>query len=231
MLMNTRQVRDDIIEWDIANFGYCLDFWGKNIAFDKSKRVCLEIGARSGGLSLWMALKGYNVICTDLNKPSINAYALHEKYKVSDMIKYDAIDVTNIPYSNHFDIIMFKSVLGGVGRDNNKGLQMKAINEIYRALKPGGALLFAENCRGSALHQFLRRKFMNWGQSWRYITIEKMKEFLMPFSYFKYITVGFLGCLGRNEKQRMLLAKMDKIMFNNFIPERWKYIIIGVALK
>ena len=229
--MRTNAFINSVIEWDIINWFCCLDFWEKEIEFTKSRKTCLEIGTRSGGLSLWMALKGCDVICSDLYKPRLNTYALHDKYGVSNNIKYEIIDVTNIAYSNYFDIIIFKSVLGAVGKGNNKDLQMKAISEIYKALKPGGALLFAENCTGSALHHFMRKKFITWGQYWRYISVEELKGFLAQFSSYKYITVGFLGCFGRNEKQRMLLGKMDKILFNRVVPESWKYIIIGVALK
>jgi SAM-dependent methyltransferase len=229
--MRRNMLIEDIIEWDIVNWSYCLDFWEKNVELTKSKKNCLEIGARAGGLSLWMALKGYDVICSDLYNPQLKARAIHEKYNISKNIKYEIINATNIPYENYFDIIMFKSVLGGIGKNGNKELQSNAMYEIYKALKPSGVLLFAENCAGFFLHQFIRKKFIEWGVLWSYVTLTEMKEFLAPFSSYKYTTIGFLGCFGRNEEQRSLLGKIDQHLLNKIIPEKWKYIIIGVALK
>ena len=38
---------------------------------------------------------------------------------ISSLIIYQDIDATNIPYENYFDIIVFKSIIGGIGRNNN----------------------------------------------------------------------------------------------------------------
>ena len=91
---------------------------------------------------------------------------------------------------------------------------MESIKEIYKALRPGGYFLFSENLIGSFLHQFLRKRFIKWGRSWRYISIEEMKEFLLPFESYKYITAGFLGALGKSEEQRNFLGTIDKISSN-----------------
>lgn len=58
----------DIIEWDIPNWSRAIKKWNKSsgIASVKGKRV-LELGGRSGGLSLYFALKGAEVVCTDLD--------------------------------------------------------------------------------------------------------------------------------------------------------------------
>ena len=137
----------------------------------------------------------------------------------------------NIPYENEFDIVVFKSVLGGIGSGSNKPAQGSAIREMHKSLKSGGELLFAENLTASPFHKFLRAKFVKWGTSWRYVSIDEMNEFLQPFNNFTYSTTGFSGAFGRNERQRDLLAAADKIFFNRLFPSHWKYIITGVARK
>jgi SAM-dependent methyltransferase len=56
------------------------------------------------------------------------------------MIVYQNIDAANIPFKNCFDIIVFKSILGGIGRNDNIEIQQKVFDEIYESLKPGGEI-------------------------------------------------------------------------------------------
>jgi SAM-dependent methyltransferase len=127
-----------------------------------------------------------------------------------------------------FDVIVFKSMLGAI---NTRELQAKAINEMHKALKKGGELFFAENLTASSLHGFLRRKFVKWGNEWRYVTLEEMTAFLSPFSDLNTQAVGFAGTFGRTEKQRNLLGVSDRLLFDRVIPKHWKYILLGVARK
>ena len=226
-----RQILNDIIEWDIVNWSSALKFWDYHSKPITEKSLVLEIGSRNGGLSLYAAFKGAKVICSDLHLPTMEAKSKHKKYGVSHLIKYKKIDATNIPYNSSFDKIIFKSVLGGIGCNERKDLQRKAINEMYKALKIGGQLIFAENLIGSPFHQFLRSKFIKWGNTWRYISLDEMNEFLLPFSDVKYYSCGFLGALGRTENQSKFFGLLDKSIFNNIVSNTWHYILIGVATK
>jgi SAM-dependent methyltransferase len=196
-------------------------------------RTCLalELGSRNGGLSLWMAFQGARVICSDVERPPEAAARLHQSRGVSRLIQYEAIDATRIPYTSRFDVVLFKSMLGAIGRLGNKQLQSEAIREMHRSLKPGGELFFAENLVGSPAHQFFRRKFVKWGTTWRYVTVAEMQEFLSPFSSVQYRTVGFVGAFGRSELQRNALAVLDRTILTQIIPETWRYIVVGVARK
>lgn len=222
----------DIIEWDIGSWSSSLEFWSKESSLKMSGLNSLEIGSRNGGLSLWLAKQGCHVVCSDLTGPTDKARELHTKYQLSNLIEYSNIDATNIPYDdNYFDIIAFKSVLGGIGYNDNKEAQVKAINEMYRVLKPGGELLFAENLTASPFHRLLREKFVNWGSTWRYVSIDEVKEFMNNFADTKYSVTGFLAALGRSEVQKGILCAVDKIIANRVTLNRWKYIIMGVAKK
>jgi SAM-dependent methyltransferase len=224
------EILKDIINWDIINWSKALMYWDKNFTFNKNNYVALEVGAREGGLSLWLAMKGCKVICTDLESPEKKASEIHKKYTCSSLISYEALDATNIKYNNHFDIITFKSILGGIGRNDTINLKQQAINEMYQALKPDGVLFFSENIEGSMIHRVLRKRFSEWGNYWNYLKYEDVNPLLSAFKQVDYITVGFFGTFGRNEKQRSILGKIDSV-FEKIIPKSKRYIVIGIAKK
>jgi len=220
----------DIIGWDITNWSKAIDHWESELRFENQKYNCLELGGQKGGLSLWLALKGNNVICSDLDSPETRAFEIHKKYACKNLIQYQAIDAKNIPYEDHFDIIAFKSILGGISRNGKDEIKQKTINEIHKALKPGGVLLFAENIESSFLHRFLRKQFVTWGKDWNYLKVNEIEVIFSSFKSVKYITVGFWGAFGRNEKQRNILGKFDRL-FEKFVPKGKRYILIGIAEK
>src|SRR5262249_24823871 len=176
------------------------------------------------GLSLWLALQGAQVMCSDVLMPTESVFRLHQARGVSHRIHYEAIDATRISYTSRFDVVMFKSMLGSVGRAGGKRLQTQAVKEIHKCLKSGGELFFAENLVGCRLHQFFRRKFVKWGQTWRYVSVAEMEEFLAPFSSVHYRTVGFAGAFGKSEMQRNVLGFLDTTAFNHLVPASWRYI-------
>ncbi|NHB93612.1 class I SAM-dependent methyltransferase [Photorhabdus cinerea] len=227
----SRSTLHDIIEWDINSWSKCLCFWLSKGKISLEDAKVLEIGSHNGGLSLWAALNGAKVICSDLGGPNKKAYQKHKDYNLSDFIVYKNINALDIPYENELDIVLSKSVIGGIGRNNNAGNQKIAISEIYKSLKKGGEYWFAENLSASPAHKILRSKFIQWGDEWRYITIDDMNEFLHQFSSVEYITTGFISCFGRTEKQRKILNFFDRFIFSKIVPKKWNYIIIGVAKK
>jgi SAM-dependent methyltransferase len=220
----------DFIEWDLSNWSLALDFWMQSTSVDLANCLVLELGAGLGGLSLWLALKGARVVCTDLCGVSREARLLHRKYNVQDLIRYQAVDATSISYAEQFDLVIFKSVLGDIGRDGRKDMQESAMREIHKALKPNGELWFAENLVGSPLHSFARR-FVKRGTLWRYVSTAEVKTFLSSFRYYSYRTTGFSGVFGRREPLRKLLGTLDRLMLNRIVPERWRYVVIAIAKK
>jgi len=221
----------DVLKWDVDNWSAALEYWRQNGGIERAPLECLEIGANEGGLSVWLASLGHRVACSDLERTEEHARPLVARCGLLDRVRFEDIDATAIPYKNAFDVVMFKSVLGGVGRNGNIALQRQAIASMYRALRPGGRLLFAENLSGSRLHKFFRSNFVQWGNAWRYVTIDEMLEFLRDFSDVTYSTTGVLGTFGRSEKQRRLLAGIDRAALNALTRPAWRYIIYGVATK
>jgi SAM-dependent methyltransferase len=178
-----------------------------------------------------MALKNKSVVCSDIEDPSQRAREHHGKYRLGGTVEYATIDATSIPYENHFDVIAFKSMLGGVGGGDRIDRQQQAIDQIYKALRPGGKLLFAENLAGSPLHRFIRKRFIHWGQWWRYVSIKEMRTLLRQFSRVELRATGVLATLGRSERQRRALAAIDRTVMTRVTPREWRYLVYGIAEK
>lgn len=227
----------DIIEWDIPNWSRAINKWDKceDIVHAEGKRV-LELGGRSGGLSLYFALKGGSeVVCTDLdfikNGKVEKAKKLHKKYGVEKQITYEDVDATDIPYENYFDIVCFKSVLGGVGYNDNFEKQQLMMAQVYKALKKGGYCCFVENLTGLRLIQFLRKKIRPWGEGkWRYITKDECKILVKEFQVETMETVGVIGLLGRIKGLSWLFGKIDKFL-EIFIKDNGRYIVSCICKK
>lgn len=216
------------VEWDVINWGKAIRFWEDKINFNSGDK-CLELGCNNGGLSLWLGLKGMHVVCSDLEDPQANAEKLHSKYDPLK-ISYEAINALDIPYENEFDLIVFKSVLGGASRGGNQENKQLVIDQIYKALKPGGKLLFAENLCASWLHRFFRKQFVKWGNDWNYLQIPELNGLLKKFSSSNYETAGFFGAFGRSEKQRQLLGRVDQFTEKLFSKNQ-HYLVFGIAEK
>jgi len=228
--MYDQSLLSDILEWDIQTWKRALVLWDRHIGGLAGKRV-LDLGARHGGLSLYFAMKGASVVCSDLHNPSPTAMELHRRRGVADRVSYARIDATAIDCPDgSFDVVGFKSLLGGVAYGAGYDRQQRAVREMHRVLKPGGVLLFAENMTGSPLHRWLRRKFVRWGREWRYPTPAEIDELLSFFGERELVYAGFLSTLGRSETQRSLLHMAD-VVIDPAIPAHWRYLVCAYARK
>jgi len=220
-----RQLKADIIQWDIRNWGKALDFWQGHLP---ASGQALTLGERDGGLTLWMAKAGLKVTSTDLEGVTEAGRALHERYQVTQNITYASANMLNLHFEDSaFDVVAFKSVLGALSTAEN---QQQAIAEMYRVLKPGGKLLFAENLEGSSLHRALRKRFVKWSEYWRYLNLKEDLVWFDRFAQFEYQTHGNLALLGRSEGQRNLLGAVDGVI-RPVVPRKARYIIFAVARK
>lgn len=224
---NRKELMQQIVGWDVVNWSKAVDYWEKNASIYGKELECLELGSSKGGMSLWLALNKNRVFCTDINGPEPVAHDLHKQYDCQTRITYGSMDALNIGYENRFDLIIFKSILGGIcGDDNDKKIFL--INQMYKALKPGGKLLFAENLEGTALHKVGRKYFGSKG--WNYLRLSEMKRVFSSFSHVQYSTTGFFGCFGRTERQRSIISLLDGLL-DKLIPASSKYIVFGIAVK
>ncbi len=216
-------------EWDVESWSRAMKLWERGLNLTKDPKHALEIGGRRGGISYFLAKEhGMSVVCSDLNNPCNYARPLHEEFQVTDKISYAAVDCTKIPYNdNTFDVVVFKSVIGALG---DLAQQKVAVNEMYRVLKPGGVLLFAENLQATKLHMFLRKKLVRWSSYWRYLNIKDAVNFLTPFRNKEYSSTGFTAIFVPDGILRKLAAFTDKIICP-ILPSNFHYIVYGYGIK
>lgn len=229
-LARNRALLRDIIQWDVSSWKSALVFWESCLGDVSGARV-LDVGARDGGISLYWALRGCEVVCSDLRGPSDAARELHQRHGVANRVSYAEIDATRMALPDgKFDIVCFKSVLGGIGGACGFEGQQASVNEMHRVLKPGGRLVFAENMEASRLHRFLRTRFVRWGARWKYLQVEELQDLLRPFRDARLEFHGFWSALGRREWQRTWLHTIDRVI-QPLIPNRQRYIVLGCARK
>jgi SAM-dependent methyltransferase len=218
-----------IMGWDIATWGQCLDFW-RSFELSLTDKQILELGAHQGGLSLYFALQGAQVICSDLSSPEARAQPFHLRYG-QDSIGYQALNALDIALPDcSQDVVVFKSVLGGIRRGSEQDPKPIVMAEIERVLRPGGWLFFAENLVGSQLHMFLRKRFVAWASYWDYLTLSDLPLLLSPFAEWHYQTAGFLALCGRTERQRQKIASLDSFI-GKYLSKNQNYCVFVAARK
>lgn len=222
---------DEVVEWDVATWAKAVSFWRQHAGERLRGARVLEVGTRDGGLTHWLVAEGATVVASDVHGPTPLAVGRHRDYLADGRVTHIEMDATDIPFNREFDAVVFKSVLGSIGGAVGAAGQDAAIRGMFRALKPGGLLLFAENLESSPLHLWLRRRMVAWGSQWRYMQFDEMRDALREFESVEYSTAGFLATLGRSERQRQLLAGADSLVFDWAVPRRWNYVMFGIARK
>jgi hypothetical protein len=232
------RVFKDIIDWDVRSWSHCLKFWAPMLkGFRPELNRVLTFGERHGGISLWFALQGYHVICSDLPGHIRQAKELHEQYGVADLITYADVNVFSIPYDDGaFEIAACKSVIGGLKLDRQDSSsrtlqsQSRAVAEIHRVIKPGGAFLGAENLNGTIFHRIFRTGVKRGRIGWRHLSIQEIIQLFEPFELVEQRAYGFFGSRFTSFGLDRLTAAMDRCLCP-FLPERWQYISFIRAKK
>jgi ubiquinone/menaquinone biosynthesis C-methylase UbiE len=215
------------MDWDVANWSGAVQFWQQHSAVSLQGARVLELGAHRGGLSLYAAARGADVVCSDIESPERPASPLHTQYGLEDRITYQAINATAIDFPDAtFDLVLFKSVLGGLGQWSEA--QATTMAEIARVLKPGGELWFAENLRAGWLHMVSRRYFLK--RAWHYPTFDEFIGTCDVFDRVETKRYGLLATFGRKHAIQDVLARVDAVI-DPVAPQRWKYILFGVATR
>jgi SAM-dependent methyltransferase len=228
---------DDIIEWDVDNWGELIRLWTPIIeSLPQGSRV-LAIGERNGGLSTWLALHGLKVWCTDRVYPTELAIANHKKYGVTANITYSKFDVVegDESFHNQFDLVIAKSVIGGLKRvysdrnTRNFTVQQQAVDNIYKCLKKGGYFLSAENLEGG-LPRRLIHKFTGRDRGWRYLSWKELPQLFSSFKIIKTKAFGVIPGKVKAKQLRRAIYAVNRYVFG-LLPPAYKYIGFVVAKK
>jgi len=234
-MKNSQKIIKDSIGWDIVNWSKSYKLMNQFIDISKlSNALELGVGHVGGGYSLYLASSNnINVVCSDFKEIDDNVKSIHKKHNVHQNITYSKINALDIPYENFFDIVVFKSILGGIAR-NDSDLLVKVSDQVSKSLKKNGLLFFSENIRSTSIHMFARNNFSNGmgNNGWRYLSIDEITNALNKnFNCLSYDTKGFLGCFGMNEVQRKILGNIDSLIFDKILPKNYLYCFFGAFIK
>lgn len=212
------------ILWDKSNWERGLNFIEKHKSQEFEGKNVLELGGGEGSLSLWASHNGANVICSDIINPG--SIALNKLYQ--EKVEFQIIDAQDIPYRDHFDFVIFKSLLGGVSRNNIHKKQTLVMEQIKKSLKRGGECLFIENMEGTIFHQIYRKIYGAGKNRWNYPSLNNFENLSKKFSHTQYRSFGLLGSTHRSGK---LFRKVFDKKFDHLFPNSWHYIYAGIYQK
>ena len=221
----------DIIGWDVGIWSKSLKFFDENIDFKKINNA-LELGSghQSGGYALYLAQKGIHTICSSHLKTDDQNRNIHEKYNLSQFLKYETVDNLNIPYTDFFDLVCFKSVLGGIKTEfePEKTLEI-SFKQITKCLKNDGMLIFSENISSTIIHKLFRKKFTTPIHGWNYFDIEELIRICdSSFHDFQNTTNGFMTCFFP-ESIRKMFSYIDNYFLCKLIPSKYHYVFIAIC--
>lgn len=233
----TRQLPiDEIIEWDVLNWSQLVKYWQPILDGLPRNSKILAVGERNGGLSLWLALMGFDVVCTDMKPVTSAAVELHKKYKVAHKIEYMELDILDTGNTQAlYDVVIAKSVIGGLkanrhqSRTRSFDVQKLAVNNIYTLLKPGGYFFSAENLLGGALFRYAR-KLKGKHKGWRHLDHRELHELYNQYPIVQIKTFGILPTFFSRRAYNYSMYLINKyILF--FMPMRSRYIAFVTAQK
>lgn len=214
-------------EWDQRTWSRALRLWSPALARLEAGATgplrCLEVGGRRGGLSQWLADRGHSVVLTDIDA---------EDPQIDGEQRVAPLDVTNLDGFDErgFDVIVIKSVLGSIASLGGAGAVGAAQQNLVRLVRPGGVVLFAENLRATPAHALLRRLLVPWSSRWHYFTYDELFELMGRGCEVQMGHAGIVGLLGRSERQRHWLARVDT-MVERVLPGEWHYLGYGCATR
>ena len=222
----------EYFEWDKYTWCRSLNLWDKGLNKVVPK-YGLEIGARTGSLSeLLICHYGLRMVASDQNTMTDEMKEKLKKWSDCDMLTYSEEDAKKLKFlDNTFDLVVFKSVMGTVGAFGHDNDQEKMMIEIFRVLKNGGILLFAENLNGNLLHKYFRKKYSPWAYYWNYPDLYRFKSMLHNFSEIKYCTSGVFAAFVKDRYLIKSCVSDIDYLFEKCIPENWRYLIYGYAIK
>jgi len=219
------------IGWDRVNWGRALEEWERAGLADCRGWSVLELGCgkSSGGLGLWFAARGAEVVASSVADVEEELRAVYGSFDLLERFRFERIDALDIPHEEEFDAICFKSMLGAIGRDGERDRQRQAVESIRRALRPGGRVFLIENLAGSVAHGWLRNRWGAGRNRWRYFEPGELGNLFGDGGLVRENrgSTGFLGALGRTETQRDWLGTVDRWVAPA-VSEKWHYVGWGV---
>lgn len=158
------------------------DFYFKLFKNLNKKNKILEIGSGIGQNTIQILDMSFNVCATDISPVSVKI--MNKRFSKYKKFTSKVADMENLPFDDHyFDVICSAGSL-------SYGDNQKVMNEIYRALKPGGKVIIVDSLNNSPIYRFNR--YINYLLSKRskstlkrMTDIDLIKQYIKKFGYGK----------------------------------------------
>jgi hypothetical protein len=208
-----RALIEDCCGWNRKTWADAVEFALGALPYDLSGKLVIEVGAsEKSSLAPIFAARNAHVVCSYYNKPpGFIERPLHRlcvKYKLHDIPTIDA-NVMALP--GRYDVIVMKSVLGGVFRNNDyEGLSALMRRLVLNNLNPQGTILSFDNGYINAFHKLRHKHHSGGGVSWTYLKRDKLERALNGFD-FVIAGFGYLN-VGQNALLNSLVYQLDKLV-------------------
>jgi len=150
------------------NFTYRILISVINKYVKKPSLRILDIGCGAGTLSFYLANKGHNVLGIDISSKAIKECNASKKALGLKNTDFQRVDFPDRIPNGKFDVIIFTEVIEHLEDDK------KALQSIYKLLKPNGLMILSTPSDTAPLHKLgLTKKFdQEVGHLRRYSLIE-----------------------------------------------------------
>ncbi|MBV8912429.1 MAG: hypothetical protein JOZ05_05220 [Acetobacteraceae bacterium] len=202
-----RALMEDCCGWNRKTWADALEFAVSHLPSDLNGKAVLEIGASpSSTLAPLFSAMGANVVCScygprkaDVENGQLRTVCGRYGLRGARILEMDARDI-----DGKYDVIVMKSVLGGICRSNDYGAIRALISGMIDHLTESGRIITLDNGYLTPLES-LRRKVGTGGHTWTYIRKDRLHDALSGF----HVTTRGFGLLNFMSAAPMLGTKFE----------------------
>lgn len=224
-----RPLIEDCCGWNRRTWADAVAFALSALPGDLRGRTVLEIGAgKYSCLAPAFAKLGATVFCSYYGQArqeveSGQLRVVSEKHGIGDI---SVIEVNIHEVRGVYDIIVLKSVLGGICRGDERGTVRTVIDGLMEHLADGGVILTIDNGRIRPFAK-LSRRFGAGRNRWTYFTREDVQEAFAGLSFetqgFGFLNCGALRFLFRRDWEALevvnnVLHRIDRLLLRHVGP-------------
>jgi hypothetical protein len=204
-----RALMEDCIGWNRKTWADALEFAVSGLPGDLHGKTVLEVGAgRSSTLAPLFSSMGADVVCScygprkaDIEDGQLRTIRGKYRLRQACVVEMNAYDISDV-----YDLIVLKSVLGGICRNNDYAAIRSLVSRMADHLTKSGRIITLDNGYMKPLES-LRPVLGTGGHSWTYIQKDRLRDALSGL----HVTIRGFGLLNCMSAAAILGAKFEVI--------------------